>query len=854
MIGRLQFVHATSPFKSRELAHKYITENLERQSIIGEPIVVTYYNNGNIGDLQLIFGIGKGVDDNGNNLGYHVIDTKEMDEHSSELVLLVNELKTELSKEKTEREEEDLKLSEMITSLKEEIVNLINEESKIREENDSALSKEIQTNKIVSVISENESTVSRIEPSDSGATLFIDVKLDNRNEFLKNSEYGLTDSGIKEFVGNELTNLEVSIIEKINENEDKSVSADQKLNEAILNEAKTREDADDALHLEIDAERNRAQSKENELKELIDSEVIRSISAETSLSSTVSSHTENIDIHITRDDRTKWNYAYEEINAFITAATVGDAAIDTLKEIQDYINTDGAAASQMAEKIAKNTESIEVLKNDVSTVESTLNTKIDSTKIELSSKIDTDIVSAKTEINDIIGSGFTKSSPISEQLSAVKATADASASKDLLQTELAKKADITDLNKEITDRISAINSLTTAISNESTRATNAENELTISISDIKKDYLTSSDKNAIMSVLDTKATITSLNDEKHARELKDNKLETDITNIKSDYSKKSDVSASVSALTVMIDSKVSNDVYNREISDLIAKDDAILSALTLSISNETKRAEGVENAISAATDSIKSLVGDDTVQKQIENSIGNLEVADSYVEGYFVSEVDQNNGLITVGRLPFSTITSALTDNISTLENEVTSIENKMGILETSNKEIKNGLDNANANINTLTSNFNSISSDVANNKAEITSIKEKLDNLNVETGGTVNPDELVKIQEQINDLSEIVGSGFTGATITKVIQDNELVVSEALNEHNEKIIELEEKINILETALKRILGVSDFSLDDSVYAITNVVSGEGNEISVSQDKNTVTIDFNSDILGGIVE
>ena len=632
------------------------------------------------------------------------------------------------------------------------------------------------------------------------------------------------------------------------------MSADQTLNEAILNEVKTRENADDALHLEIDAELNRAQSKENELKELIDSEIIRSISAETSLSSTVSSHTENIDIHITRDDRTKWNYAYDEINAFIAASTVGDAAIDTLKEIQEYINTDGAAASQMAEKIAKNTESIEVLKNDVSTVESTLNTKIDSTKIELSSKIDTDIVSAKTELNDIIGSGFTKSSPISEQLSAVKATADASASKDLLQTELAKKADIADLNKEITDRISAINSLTTAISNESTRATNAENELTISISDIKKDYLTSSDKNAIMSVLDTKATITSLNDEKHARELKDNQLETDITNIKSDYSKKSDVSASVSALTVMIDSKVSNDVYNREISDLIAKDDAILSALTLSISNETKRAEGVENAISAATDSIKSLVGDDTVQKQIENSIGNLEVADSYVEGYFVSEVDQNNGLITVGRLPFSTITSALTDNISTLENEVTSIENKMGILETSNKEIKNGLDNANANINTLTSNFNSISSDVANNKAEITSIKEKLDNLNVETGGTVNPDELVKIQEQINDLSEIVGSGFTGATITKVIQDNELVVSEALNEHNEKIIELEEKINILETALKRILGVSDFSLDDSVYAITNVVSGEGNEISVSQDKNTVTIDFNSDILGGIVE
>ena len=49
----------------------------------------------------------------------------------------------------------------------------------------------------------------------------------------------------------------------------------------------------------------------------------------------------------------------EDVDAFLNAADVGDAAIDTLKEIQDYITTHGAAADEMVKNIAANKTAIE---------------------------------------------------------------------------------------------------------------------------------------------------------------------------------------------------------------------------------------------------------------------------------------------------------------------------------------------------------------------------------------------------------------------------------------------------------------------------------------------------------------
>lgn len=48
----------------------------------------------------------------------------------------------------------------------------------------------------------------------------------------------------------------------------------------------------------------------------------------------------------------------EDVDAFFAAAEVGDAAIDTLKEIQEYITNDGTAAANLLSKIEANTSLI----------------------------------------------------------------------------------------------------------------------------------------------------------------------------------------------------------------------------------------------------------------------------------------------------------------------------------------------------------------------------------------------------------------------------------------------------------------------------------------------------------------
>lgn len=66
----------------------------------------------------------------------------------------------------------------------------------------------------------------------------------------------------------------------------------------------------------------------------------------------VNTHKDNSDIHITSDERTAWNAAKDAINTFMLDASVEQDAIDTLKELQSYINTDGEAANALITRVA----------------------------------------------------------------------------------------------------------------------------------------------------------------------------------------------------------------------------------------------------------------------------------------------------------------------------------------------------------------------------------------------------------------------------------------------------------------------------------------------------------------------
>lgn len=86
------------------------------------------------------------------------------------------------------------------------------------------------------------------------------------------------------------------------------------------------------------------------------------------------------------------------VDAFLAAAEVGDAAVDTLKEIQTYITTHGSAADQMVKDIAANKKAVEEEATRAKTAEGTNATAIsdETTRAKAAEKANADIIAAET--------------------------------------------------------------------------------------------------------------------------------------------------------------------------------------------------------------------------------------------------------------------------------------------------------------------------------------------------------------------------------------------------------------------------------------------------------------------------
>lgn len=104
--------------------------------------------------------------------------------------------------------------------------------------------------------------------------------------------------------------------------------------------------------------------------------------------------------------------AQSDIDAFLAAAEIGDAAIDTLKEIQDYIESDGAAATEMTNKISTLGGRLDVLEAidhsayakaaDVTASQSAQDTKIDANAEAIAALNGTGDGSVSKKISDAI--------------------------------------------------------------------------------------------------------------------------------------------------------------------------------------------------------------------------------------------------------------------------------------------------------------------------------------------------------------------------------------------------------------------------------------------------------------------
>ena len=136
------------------------------------------------------------------------------------------------------------------------------------------------------------------------------------------------------------------------------------LDEKISAESQSSTDRAATITQNLNDEISRSTNKDNDLDTRIDNEIQRASGAESTL-------TTNLNSEISRatqaesDLNTAINTEKSRIDAFLAAADTGDKVIDTLKEIQNYIDTHGEAATKMTTDIGKNATDIKALQDAI---------------------------------------------------------------------------------------------------------------------------------------------------------------------------------------------------------------------------------------------------------------------------------------------------------------------------------------------------------------------------------------------------------------------------------------------------------------------------------------------------------
>lgn len=160
------------------------------------------------------------------------------------------------------------------------------------------------------------------------------------------------------------TDRAATITQNLNDEISRSTNKDNDLDTKIDTEIQRASDTENTLATNLNAEITRAKDAEKVIINNLNSETTRATKAENTL-------TTNLNSEISRatqaesDLNTAITTEKSRIDAFLAAADTGDKAIDTLKEIQNYIDTDGKAAAEMTANIGKNATDIKALQDSV---------------------------------------------------------------------------------------------------------------------------------------------------------------------------------------------------------------------------------------------------------------------------------------------------------------------------------------------------------------------------------------------------------------------------------------------------------------------------------------------------------
>ena len=160
------------------------------------------------------------------------------------------------------------------------------------------------------------------------------------------------------------TDRAATITQNLNDEISRSTNKDNDLDAKIDTEIQRASGAESTITTNLNLEITRAKDAEKVITDNLNAETTRATKAENTL-------TTNLNSEISRatqaesDLNTAINTEKSRIDAFLAAADTGDKAIDTLKEIQNYIDTHGEAAAKMTTNIGKNATDIKALQDAV---------------------------------------------------------------------------------------------------------------------------------------------------------------------------------------------------------------------------------------------------------------------------------------------------------------------------------------------------------------------------------------------------------------------------------------------------------------------------------------------------------
>ena len=331
----------------------------------------------------------------------------------------------------------------------------------------------------------------------------------------------------------------------------------------------------------------------------------------------------------------------DRIDAFYASAEVGDKAVDTLKEIQSYITSDGTAAAQMTKDIAANKTAIDAINNKTTGILAQAKADAQSKDEALHTTITGEIATAKQGAIDAAASA---------------ADTKVGAAKTELQGKINKKADATALQAEI-ERAKGAEAANKAVLDKLDGGVNVDGS-------VKKQIETA--KTALQANIDTKVAQEAYNTKVAALEAADTKLSERIAKFEGDGA--GSVAAQVKAVADDLDAhKKAQVTKEKQVDDKLA----IIQG-EANVEGSIKKALADAKAYADAEDKkIEDLLGTKKDAATVDTAFGRIakEVARATeAEGALDGRLDTAEGKITALETTVGNAQSGLVKDVADLK------------------------------------------------------------------------------------------------------------------------------------------------------------------------------------------